>query len=204
MKTFIFYLIQTTWGLLVNIFGGILYIICKIKEYGQERFFNASVTYIPGKRAFVRLVFGTIYFCNHKSGFATREQLEQRRFGPRIWAYLPGPDTGAALLVCDRHTVFYLAALFCALPSEKEYFLLRFLYRSMGQLFGRAVYEAIDFKHPGFTRIILIHRASGRLKPGLQIFFRPFSPEMRVIKQIKAYEKYAKRITKNTNFHSIN
>ena len=67
MKTFIFYLIQTTWGLLVNIFGGILYIICKIKEYGQERFFNASVTYIPGKEPLYAWSLGLFIFATIKA-----------------------------------------------------------------------------------------------------------------------------------------
>lgn len=43
----LFYLIQFTWGLPVNLISGIIYLILKNK-FRTERFENAFITYIPG------------------------------------------------------------------------------------------------------------------------------------------------------------
>ena len=45
----LFYLIQWTWGLPVNLFGGIGYLVCKLKGYRTEKFENAVITYVPWK-----------------------------------------------------------------------------------------------------------------------------------------------------------
>ena len=45
----LFYLIQWTWGLPVNLFGGIGYLFCKLKGYRTEKFENAVITYVPWK-----------------------------------------------------------------------------------------------------------------------------------------------------------
>ena len=50
MKNFnkpLFYLIQWTWGLPVNLIGGIIYLICKAMGRKQVKFENAYITYLP-------------------------------------------------------------------------------------------------------------------------------------------------------------
>lgn len=44
---FLFYFVQFTWGLPVNLISGIIYLILKNK-FRTERFENAFITYIPG------------------------------------------------------------------------------------------------------------------------------------------------------------
>lgn len=47
MKTFLFYLIQWTWGLPVNLVGGIIFLICKAMGRRSEKFGYAWITYLP-------------------------------------------------------------------------------------------------------------------------------------------------------------
>lgn len=47
MKTFLFYLIQWTWGLPVNLVGGIIFLICKAMGRRSEKFEHAWITYLP-------------------------------------------------------------------------------------------------------------------------------------------------------------
>lgn len=48
VKDFLFYLIQWTWGLPVNLVGGIAYLICtKIKGYRWQHFGYARIVYVP-------------------------------------------------------------------------------------------------------------------------------------------------------------
>ena len=47
---FLFYLVQWTWGLTVNLAGGIAFLICtKIKGYRYQRFGYAYIVYVPWK-----------------------------------------------------------------------------------------------------------------------------------------------------------
>lgn len=47
---FLFYLVQWTWGLPVNIAGGIAFLICtKIKGWRYQRFGYAFIVYVPWK-----------------------------------------------------------------------------------------------------------------------------------------------------------
>ena len=60
MKKFLFYLVEWTWALPINLIGFIAYIIfAVIKGCKHERFFNATVTYVPGDwgRNFIRNVY---------------------------------------------------------------------------------------------------------------------------------------------------
>lgn len=50
MKNFLFYLIQWTWGLPVNLIGGVVALICRAKGYEQKRFKRALITYLPWKQ----------------------------------------------------------------------------------------------------------------------------------------------------------
>ncbi len=48
LKDFFFYLIQWTWGLPVNIVGGIAYLICtKILKHPHTKFGYANIVYLP-------------------------------------------------------------------------------------------------------------------------------------------------------------
>ncbi len=48
VKDILFYLIQWSWGLPVNIVGGIAYLICsKIKKYPTSKFGYANIVYMP-------------------------------------------------------------------------------------------------------------------------------------------------------------
>ncbi len=47
MKKILFYFVQWTWGLPVNIFGLIFYLICKAKGLSSERFGYAFITFVP-------------------------------------------------------------------------------------------------------------------------------------------------------------
>ena len=47
---FLFYLVQWTWGLTVNLAGGLAFLICtKIKGYRYQRFGYAYIVYVPWK-----------------------------------------------------------------------------------------------------------------------------------------------------------
>lgn len=48
VKDFFFYVIQWTWGLPVNIVGGIAYLICtKVLKYRHQKFGYANIVYMP-------------------------------------------------------------------------------------------------------------------------------------------------------------
>ncbi len=50
VKMFFFYLVQWTWGLPVNLVGGIAYLICtKIKKRRHSRFGYSYIVYLPWK-----------------------------------------------------------------------------------------------------------------------------------------------------------
>ena len=55
VKTVLFYLIQWTWGLPVNLFGAIGYLYCKLRGYPSERFGLSRITYIPWNQGGVSL-----------------------------------------------------------------------------------------------------------------------------------------------------
>lgn len=55
MKKFLFYLIQWTWGLPVNLIGGFFYLVSKLRGRKQGRFEHAFVTYVPWKHGALSL-----------------------------------------------------------------------------------------------------------------------------------------------------
>lgn len=46
MKKFLYYFLQWTWGLPVNIISGVIFLICKAMGKKQEKFYNAYITYL--------------------------------------------------------------------------------------------------------------------------------------------------------------
>ena len=47
MKAFLFYLVQFTWGLPVNLISGMIFLVLEAKGCDHSRFFHAFITYIP-------------------------------------------------------------------------------------------------------------------------------------------------------------
>lgn len=59
-----FYFIQFTWGLPVNIFSGIAFLIFRIMKYRQESFYFSRITYLPTKRAIGVFSLGIFIFAS--------------------------------------------------------------------------------------------------------------------------------------------
>ncbi|MBQ6165425.1 MAG: hypothetical protein IK118_00305 [Clostridia bacterium] len=55
MKKFLYYLLQWTWQLPLNIISGTIYLICKAMGKKQERFFNAFITYLDWNQGGISL-----------------------------------------------------------------------------------------------------------------------------------------------------
>jgi hypothetical protein len=68
MMTFLFYLIQFTWGLLANIIGGTGFLIFLFTRYKHESFYNAYITYVPGKEHKGAISLGIFIFVTVKEG----------------------------------------------------------------------------------------------------------------------------------------
>lgn len=68
MKTIIFYLIQFTWALPVNLVGLIMYAIAILSGCKHERFYNAFVVDIPSKQLLYALSLGVFIFRLVKAG----------------------------------------------------------------------------------------------------------------------------------------
>ena len=66
-KKFLFYFVQWTWGLPVNLVGGIVFLICtKILGRRYQKFGYAKVTYLPWKQGGLSLglfIFMPVNFC---------------------------------------------------------------------------------------------------------------------------------------------
>ena len=68
----LFYLIQWTWGLPVNIIGVVAFLICKLKGYRTEKFANAVVTYVPWKYGGIALGLFILVRENHPKAWTGR------------------------------------------------------------------------------------------------------------------------------------
>lgn len=67
VKNFLFYLVQWTWGLPVNIVGGIMFLICKALGRRHQRFGYSFITYIPWNAGGVSLGLFIFMKDQHKS-----------------------------------------------------------------------------------------------------------------------------------------
>ena len=85
---FLFYLVQFTWGLPVNLFGGIVYLIF-FRKCRHERFKNAFITYIPGNWGGLSLGL-FIFIAEGKSDGWTRN-TRIHEYGHTIQCLLLGP-----------------------------------------------------------------------------------------------------------------
>lgn len=92
MKRFLFYLVQWTWALPINLIGLVGYIIfAKIKKCEHERFFNAVITYVPGPESFGGISFGTFIFMNPNRDEQFKYNTRIHEYGHSFQAILLGP-----------------------------------------------------------------------------------------------------------------
>ncbi len=68
MNAFLFYLIQFTWGLPVNLISGIAFLLMKIKGYESERLYNTIITYVPSGVPKGAISLGVFIFITYKAG----------------------------------------------------------------------------------------------------------------------------------------
>ncbi len=85
---FFFYLVQWTWGLPVNLIGGIVY-LCFYKKNRHERYKNAFITYVPGN--FGGLSLGLFIFMaeGRPEGWTNNTKIHE--YGHTIQCLLLGP-----------------------------------------------------------------------------------------------------------------
>ena len=85
---FLFYLIQWTWGLPVNLFGGVAYLLLR-KKYRHEKYKNAYITYIP--KNFGGLSTGQFIFMaeGRDEGWTNNTRIHE--YGHTIQCLLLGP-----------------------------------------------------------------------------------------------------------------
>ena len=98
---FLFYLVQWTWGLTVNLAGGIAFLICtKIKGYRYQRFGYAYIVYVPWKGGGLSLglfIFMKDQHSNKKWTYNTRiheygHTWQCLLLGPLYWVVIAIPS----------------------------------------------------------------------------------------------------------------
>lgn len=95
MKTLIFYLIQFTWVLPVNLISCIMYIILTLGGCKRERFYNAFVIYIPSRRFSYGVSLGVFIFITVKAAKSMEEcqkaDMLVHEYGHTYQALILGP-----------------------------------------------------------------------------------------------------------------
>lgn len=87
---FMFYLVQFTWGLPVNLIGGAVFIILRIfKKYRYEKFKNAFITYIPWNQGGLSL--GLFIFIADGKSEGWTKNIRIHEYGHTIQCLLLGP-----------------------------------------------------------------------------------------------------------------
>lgn len=90
MKKFLFYLIQWTWGLPINLIGLAAFaFFAKVRGCEHERFCNSTVTYVPSNFGGISL--GTFIFINSKRSDEWRRDTKIHEYGHTIQLLLLGP-----------------------------------------------------------------------------------------------------------------
>ena len=84
----LFYLVQFTWGLPVNLFGGAMYLLLR-GRFRHERFRNAFITYIPGNWGGVSL--GLFIFIAEGKDEGWTRDTRIHEYGHTIQCLLLGP-----------------------------------------------------------------------------------------------------------------
>lgn len=85
---FLFYFVQFTWGLTVNLIGGIGYLLLS-KKCRQERFQNAFITYVPGNWGGVSLGLFIFMAEGREEGWTRNTKIHE--YGHTIQCLLLGP-----------------------------------------------------------------------------------------------------------------
>lgn len=93
-RRILFYLLQFTWGLPVNMFGLLVFLCCR-KRFRSEPFCNSIVTYLPGDRGGLSLgififldTHDTRYFRVHEYGHTVQCLF----LGPLYWIVVMIPS----------------------------------------------------------------------------------------------------------------
>lgn len=85
---FFFYLWQFTWGLPVNLFGGLAYLLL-YRGHAHERFCNAFITYVPGNFGGVSI--GLFIFMRADAASEWTHDTRIHEYGHTIQCLLLGP-----------------------------------------------------------------------------------------------------------------
>lgn len=88
-ERFWFYFAQFTWGLPVNLFGAIAFLICKLLGNPSEKFCNAFIVYIKAKK-FGGLSLGVFIFMNAQDKEPWRHDTRIHEYGHTIQCMLLG------------------------------------------------------------------------------------------------------------------
>lgn len=101
LKSFLFYTVQWTWGLPVNLIGGIIFLFCtKIKKRNWQRFGYAKIVYLPWNSGGLSLGLFIFMKANHKSKkwtYNTRiheygHTWQCLLLGPLYWIFIAVPS----------------------------------------------------------------------------------------------------------------
>ena len=90
LSQFLFYLDQFTWGLTVNLIGGIGFLLFKLAGCRSERFHNAWIVYIDRKN-FGGLSLGLFIFMNGQDRQPWHDDTRIHEYGHTIQCLLLGP-----------------------------------------------------------------------------------------------------------------
>lgn len=91
----LFYLLQFTWGLPVNLAGLLVFLCCR-KRFRRERFCNSIVTHLPGERGGLSL--GIFIFLS-SSNAHERSRLCVHEYGHTVQCLFLGPLYWAVIAV---------------------------------------------------------------------------------------------------------
>ena len=86
-RKILFYLLQFTWGLSVNLVGLAVFLCCR-KRFGSQRFCNGIVTYLPGGRGGLSL--GIFIFLSIRDP-QERSRLCVHEYGHTVQCLFLGP-----------------------------------------------------------------------------------------------------------------
>ena len=90
VKAFLFYLVQFTWGLPVNLIGFIVFLVCLMRSAPHEKFCNCFISYVK-KKNFGGLSLGLFVFMSNKDDPKWRYNTRIHEYGHTIQCLLLGP-----------------------------------------------------------------------------------------------------------------
>lgn len=92
VKKFLFYLIEWTWALPINLIGLVGFgIFAGYRNCKHERFCNAVITYVPGRPDWGGISFGTFIFMNPDRDEEFKFNARIHEYGHTFQALLLGP-----------------------------------------------------------------------------------------------------------------